>query len=80
MVVVVNKGVIKLLPVPRAVPPVTAANQLMVPAAAVALNVTEPESQVAADAGVVVAIVGTALMVATTELREEAQPLAEAST
>jgi hypothetical protein len=52
----------------------------MVPAAAVALNVTEPESQVAADAGVVVAIVGTALMVATTELREEAQPLAEAST
>lgn len=80
MVVVVNKGVIKLLPVPMALPPVAAANQLMVPAAAVALNVTEPESQVAADAGVVVAIDGTALIVATTAIREEAQLLAEVST
>ena len=49
-------GVVKLAPVPNAVPPVAAANQLIVPALAVACKITVPASHRAA--GVVPVIVG----------------------
>ena len=56
------EGVVKEVPVARAVPPVEAANQEIVPAEAVAPKVTVPVPQIAA--GVVEVIVGTVLMVA----------------
>ena len=56
------EGVVKEVPVARAVPPVEAANQEIVPVEAVAPKVTVPVPQIAA--GVVEVIVGTVLMVA----------------
>ena len=64
MVVKAIDGVVKDIPVPRLVPPVAAAYQLMVPAEAVAPRVTVPVPQVLP--GVVPVIVGIGLMVATT--------------
>ena len=49
-------GLVKLVPVPKAVPPVAFANQLIVPALDVACHVTVPASHRAA--GVVPVIVG----------------------
>ena len=72
-------GVVKLVPVPKLNPPVEAAYQLMVPAEAVADNITVPASQRAA--GVVPVIVGVVLTVAITSVLEAVvQPLAVAST
>jgi len=56
--------VVKLVPVPTEVPPVIAVNQLSIPVEATAPNVTVPGPQIAA--GVVDAIVGIGLTVATT--------------
>ena len=67
----------KDVPVAKAVPPVDAANQLNVPADAVAPNVTVPVPQLAP--GVVVATVGIALMVATTTERADGHPPSIAS-
>lgn len=55
-------GVVKLVPVPKELPPVEAAYQLIVPADAVAPNVTVPASH--RDAGVEPVIVGSVFTVA----------------
>ena len=71
-------GVIKLVPVPKLEPPVGAAYQLIVPADAVAPNVTVPVPQTLP--GVVPVIVGVVLTVATTAVLDPVvQPLAVAS-
>ena len=71
-------GVVKLVPVPSAVPPVGFAYQLKVPADAVAPKVTVPASQRLA--GVVVRTVGAVFTVAITGVRIEVQLPVEAST
>ena len=72
-------GVIKLVPVPKLAPPDAAAYQLMVPADAVAPNVTVPVPQILA--GVVPVMVGTVLTVAITAvLLAVVQPFEVAST
>ena len=72
-------GVVKLVPVPRLAPPDDAAYQLIVPAEAVAPNVTGPVPQLLP--GVVPVIVGIGFIVATTAvLAPVVQPLAVAST
>lgn len=65
-------GVVKDVPVPSELPPVEAAYQLMVPALAVAPNVTVPVPQ--RDAVVVPEIEGTVLFVITTSSVEGVQP------
>ncbi len=72
------EGVVKEVPVAKAVPPVEAANQEMVPAEAVAPSVTVPVPQMAA--GVVEVMVGMALMLASTAERAEVQVPFEVST
>ena len=59
-------GVVNDVPVPRLVPPLDAAYQEIVPADAVAPNVTVPLPQI--PAGVVAVIVGGVLIVASTAL------------
>ena len=72
-------GVVNDIPVPKLVPPVAAAYQLMVPALAVAPKVTVPVPQRLA--GVVAVRVGVAFTVAVTAvLVAEVQPLLVAST
>ena len=67
-------GVVKLVPVPKLEPPVAAAYQLIVPADAVAPNVTVPVPQLLP--GVVAVMVGTELTVAVTAvLKEDRQPV-----
>ena len=69
-------GVVKDVPVARAVPPVEAANQLMVPAEAAAERLTVPVPQL--EPGVVEVMLGTAFTVAETAVLEvEIQPSAE---
>ena len=69
-------GVVKELPVPSAVPPLEAANQLMVPAEAAAPRLTVPAPQL--EPGVVDVMLGTAFTVAETAvLEDEIQPAAE---
>ena len=71
-------GVIKLIPVPKLAPPVGAAYQLIVPADAVAPNVTVPVPQTLP--GVDPVIVGMGFTVASTGvLVPVVQPLAVAS-
>ena len=71
-------GVVKLVPVPRDVPPVAAAYQLIVPALAVAPRTTVPVPHL--EPGVVPVIVGIALTVAITAvLVAVVQPLIVAS-
>ena len=64
-------GVINVVPEPRDVPPVDAANQSRVPALAVAPRVTLPESQRAA--GVVEVTTGVIVTVATIGILPDAQ-------
>ena len=71
-------GVVKLVPIPMPEPPVEAANQLSVPALAVALKTTVSEPHTLA--GVVEVIVGVVLTVATTAVLVDVQPLLVAST
>ena len=72
-------AVVKLVPVPKLTPPVAAAYQLIVPADAVAPNVTVPIPQTLP--GVVPVIVGIAFTVAITAVRVAVvQPFAVAST
>ena len=72
-------GVVKLVPVPSEAPPVDAAYQLIVPALAVAPNVTVPVPHL--DAGVIPVIVGIVLTVAITAvLVSVVHPLFVAST
>ena len=72
-------GVINEAPVPKDVPPVEAAYQLIVPALAVAPRVTVPDQQ--REPGVVPVIDGMALIVAVTAvLVAVVQPLFVAST
>ena len=72
-------GVVKLVPLPKLVPPVDAAYQLIVPALAAAPNVTVPLPHT--EPGVVPLIVGIAFTVATTAvLLDVVHPLAVAST
>ena len=72
-------GVMKLIPVPKLEPPVEAAYQLIVPADAVAPNVTVPVPHLLL--GVVPVMVGIGFMVATTKVLEPVvQPIAVAST
>ena len=66
-------GVIKLVPVPKLAPPDAAAYQLMVPADAVAPNVTVPVPQILA--GVVPVMVGTVLTVNAADAPSPALPL-----
>ena len=68
MVVTAIDGVVNDVPVPRLVPPVAAAYQLMIPAEAVAPRVKDPVPQLLS--GVVPVIVGSALIVATTAVLE----------
>ena len=69
----------KLVPVPRLVPPVGAVYQLMIPAEEVAPRVTVPVPQTLP--GVVPVIVGIGFTVATTAVLEDVvHPLAVAST
>lgn len=71
-------GVVKLLPVPRLVPPVEAAYQLIVPAEAVAPSKIVPEPQTLPS--VVPVIVGIVFTVAVTGVLEVVvQPLSVAS-
>ena len=71
-------GVIKLIPVPKVAPPVGAAYQLIVPADAVAPNVTVPVPQTLP--GVDPVIVGMGFTVASTGVLDPVvQPLAVAS-
>ena len=71
-------GVIKLIPVPKLAPPVGAAYQLIVPADAVAPNVTVPVPQTLP--GVDPVIVGMGFTVASTAVLDPVvQPLAVAS-
>lgn len=75
----VIEGVVKLVPVPKELPPVKAAYQLMIPAEAVALKLTVPVPHL--DAGVTPVIVGMALTVAVTAVLEAVvHPLIVAST
>jgi hypothetical protein len=76
--VLVILGVVKDKPVPNAAPPVDAAYQFNVPALPVALKVIVPVPQRVP--GVVPVMVGTALIVATTAVRAEVQPVLVAST
>ena len=77
--VFVRFGVVKLVPVPKLVPPVKEEYQFIVPALAVAPNVTVPVPQT--EPGVVPDTVGMALTVATTALLVAVvQPFAVAST
>ena len=62
-------GVVKLVPVPNAVPPVAEAYQLIVPELAEACNVTVPELHTAA--GIVLVILGVLFIVAVTAVLEE---------
>lgn len=79
MVVAEIPGVVKLVPVPKELPPVEAAYQLTVPAEAVAPKVTVPEPQ--REAGVVPVMLGEVFTVAATAVREfVVQPLFVAST
>jgi len=72
-------GVVKLVPVPKLVPPVEAAYQLIVPADAFAPRVTVPLPQTLP--GVVPVIVGTVLTVAITGVLDVVvQPFEVAST
>ena len=72
-------GVVNVVPVPRLVPPVAAAYQLIVPADAEAPNVTVPVPQRLP--GVVAVIVGIVFTVAVTAVRVAVvQPLSVAST
>jgi len=72
-------GVVKLVPVPRLVPPVAAVYQLIAPADAVAPRVTVPLPQTLP--GVVAVIAGTVLTVAITGVLDDAaQPFDIAST
>lgn len=71
-------GVVKLIPVPNAVPPLAAAYQLKIPALAVAPRVSVPVSH--RDAGVVAVIVGVELIVAITKVRGEVPQALVAST
>jgi hypothetical protein len=64
VVVVDILGVVKLVPVPKLDPTLDTSYQLMVPELAVAPKLTVPASH--RDAGVVVAIVGVVVTVATT--------------
>jgi len=64
-------GVVKELPVLRAVPPVDALNHLTDPALAVALKLAVPESQIVS--GVVEVIVGELVTIAITGKRVEVQ-------
>ena len=79
MVVEEILGVVKVFPVPKDTPPVEAAYQLIVPALAVAPKSTVPVEQwLPVEMPV---IVGVAVTVATTPVREEVvHPLAVAST
>ena len=73
------EGVVNDVPVPRLVPPVAAAYQLMIPAEAVAPRVAVPVPQMLA--GVVAVIAGALFTVATTAvLAAVVQPLFVAST
>ena len=73
------EGVVNVTPVPREDPPVNAANQLIVPAEAVASNETVPVAQRLS--GEVLVIVGIALTVAITAVLDVVvHPLAVAST
>ena len=73
------EGVVKLIPVPREVPPEEAAYQLMVPAEEAAPRLTVPVPHL--EAGVVPVIVGIVFIVAITSVLEaEVQPFAVAST
>ena len=60
------EGVVKLTPVPKELPPVEAAYQLIVPAEAVAPRSTVPVPQ--SEPGVVPVIVGTVFTVAVIEV------------
>ena len=72
------EGVVKLVPVPKLEPPVGAAYQLIVPADAVAPNVTVPVPQTLP--GVDPVIVGMGFTVASTAVLDPVvQPLAVAS-
>ena len=72
-------GVVKDVPVPSEPPPVGPAYQLIVPADAVAPNVTVPVPQT--EPGVVPVIVGMVLTVAKTEVLDDVvHPFAVAST
>ena len=72
--VFVRFGVVKLVPVPKLVPPVKEEYQFMVPELAVAPKVTTPGPQL--KSGVVDVIVGIGRMEATTAtLGEEVHPL-----
>lgn len=66
------------VPVFNEVPPVFTSYQWSVPVFAVALMVAVPASQRVA--GVVAVMLGTALIVAATAVRDETQPLLSAST
>ena len=72
------EGVVKLFPVPIAAPPVAEANQLNVPADAVAPSIAVPESHIAV--GVVDVIVGVAFAVATTAVLGDEHVAVAAST
>ena len=79
MVVTEMDNVVKEVPVPNEEPPVDAAYQLIVPADAVAPNVTVPVPQ--REPGVVPVMVGAVLTVAVTAVLEAVvQPFAVAST
>ena len=71
MVVALMAGVTKFTPVPKALPPLAAANQLRVPALAVADRVTVPAPHLSA--GVVAVTDGVTFTVATTAVRAEIQ-------
>ncbi len=72
-------GVVNVAPVARAVPPVEAANQLMVPAEAAAARAIVPVPQL--EPGVVEVITGAAFTVAVTMVRAaEVHPPETAST
>ena len=62
-------GVVKVVPVPKELPPLKTEYQLIVPALAVAPRVTVPVPQ--REFGVVVEIVGIGFIVATTEVLDE---------
>lgn len=66
-------GVVYEVPVAKAVPPVDAAHQLIVPALAVAERASVPEPQT--DAGVVPVIVGNAVTVIVPVAVADPQPL-----
>ena len=69
------EGVVKLAPVPKLVPPLDAANQFNVPLQPPPPSTTVPVPHRVAP--VVEGLVGMALIVATTVVRELSQPLTE---